>query len=106
MRIRTQCVLLVLGAAALAVLCGCQRYVDYVPLVAVDDGTEWRFEPRPELLSDAHVAAMIEQLVRYNMPYRMRDGRLQIGADLAKDQDLVRNLVAKAIAEQEARSGG
>ncbi len=96
----------ILVAGALAMLFGCHKYVDYVPLVAVDDHTEWRFEARPDLLTDAHVAAMIKQLEKYGKRYRVQDGRLQIGEDLAEDQDLLANLTEKAVAEQKSSSGG
>jgi len=98
-------VLVSLGATALAMLFACQKYVDYVPLVAVDDRTQWRYQARPELLSDEHVAAMIALLEEYGKRYRMHDGRLQIAEDLAEDRNLLSNLTAKAIAAQEANSG-
>lgn len=99
-------ILVMLSAGALTMLSGCHKYVDYVPLVAVDVQTEWRFEARPELLSDTHVAAMIKQLEKYGKRYRVQGGRLQIAEDLAEDRDLLANLTQKALAEQESVSGG
>lgn len=98
-------ILLSLCAGVPAMLFGCQKYVDYVPLVAVDNHTEWRYETHPELLNDAHVKAMIVVLDTYGKRYRMHEGRLQITDELAEDHDLLSNLTAKAIAAQDAPSG-
>lgn len=103
MKLRKRYIFITLGVAMLAMLLWRQRYVDYVPVIPVQSQSQtgWLYVKRPDLLTDAHVAAMINQLEKYHKRYRMHDGRLQIGCELAADKDLLANFTWKAWGEQQ-----
>jgi len=101
----TQRAVLGLALGIMVLLSGCSRYVDYVPLTCVDEYVQWRYEPRPDLLTDRHVQAMKKILTSYGMKYCFEQGRLQITKELAEDQELLWNLTEKAFGLQDSRNG-